>query len=129
MREEKPSTAPYRYHRVLCDRPNVVHNPYVGLLQPPPVNSPAYDQEKLRRGFTSTISASRMPSFQSYAVDAVTKVGLTSFRNFESGAYANLGPASSFRTYPRSTKSNAFVGIIRHAPATTFGLKGKLRTV
>jgi hypothetical protein len=128
MREEKPSRAPYRYHRVFCDRPNVVHNPYVGLLQPPPVSSPTYEQEKLRRGFTSTIGASGMPSFQSYAIDAVTRVGLTSFRDFGSGAYANSGPASSFSIYPRSTKSNAFVGIIRHAPATTFGLKGKLHT-
>ena len=128
MREEKPSTAPYRYHRVFCDRPNVVHNPYVGLLQPPPVSSPTYEQEKLRRGFTSTIGASGMPSFQSYAIDAVTRVGLPSFRDFGSGAYANSGPASSFSIYPRSTKSNAFVGIIRHAPATTFGLKGKLHT-
>ena len=35
-----------------------------------------------------------------------------------------VGNIAAPLSYPRATKSNAFVGIIRHAPATTNGLKG-----
>lgn len=126
--EQNPPSPRFGNRRKLCNRHAIVHNPYVGSMQSvldssmdtkPPPSAPtlasflSQSSHMFRLGTTPNNEGSG----GEWAGRSVTR------ENWPCVTGGWSGGVSRDQFLPRSTKRNAYVGILRHAPATTNGLK------